>query len=98
MERSRRLADRLAIPAGELLPDNLHHLPLPRHDLQCLGDVLAQLGKPITRSRGRCAGNGLRAGFLRAKARTDVVAPAALSAANSSSAPVASNSSSCSSI
>jgi hypothetical protein len=52
------LADRLAIPAGELLPDNLHHLPLPRHDLQCLGDVLAQLGKPRRAAAGARARTG----------------------------------------
>ena len=83
VERRRRLADLLAGPAGELLAHVLDHLPLPRHHLQRLGDVLAELGEPaepqqgqavgpgtITRSRGRCAGNGLRAGFLRVKART----------------------------
>src|SRR5215217_4701142 len=40
----------------------------------------------ITRSRGRCAGNGWRVGFLRVKARTCVVSPAdaaAFSAARS---------------
>ena len=58
MERRRGLADRLARPACELLPDVLQHLPLPRHDLQRLGDVLAELGKP-----GRpAAGAGARAG------------------------------------
>ncbi len=54
----------------------------------------------ITRSRGRCAGNSLRAGFLR-KARTCVVsllAVAAFSAASSSSVAAASSSSSWSSI
>jgi hypothetical protein len=43
MERRWRLADLLAIPAGELLADGLDHLPLPGDDLQRLGDVLAHL-------------------------------------------------------
>ena len=43
VERRRRLADRLAFPAGELLPDGLDDLPLPRDHLQRLGDILAQL-------------------------------------------------------
>ena len=30
MERRRWLADLLTLPAGELLPDRLNHLPLPR--------------------------------------------------------------------
>src|SRR5215471_2486888 len=38
----------------------------------------------MIRSRGRCAGNGCRAGFRRLKARTCVVAAAAFSAATSS--------------
>ena len=46
MERRRRLADLLAIAAGELLANVLDHLPLPRNDLQRLGDVLAQLAQP----------------------------------------------------
>ena len=58
MERRRGLADLLACPAGELLPDVLQHLPLPWHHLQRLGDVLAELGEP-----GRpAAGAGGRAG------------------------------------
>jgi hypothetical protein len=60
------------------------------------------VGPGITiRLRGRCAGNGLRAGSLRLKARTCVVssvAAAALSAASSSSVAAASSSSSSSSI
>jgi hypothetical protein len=54
----------------------------------------------ITRSRGRCAGNGLREGFLRVNGRTGIVSPAedaACSAAISSSVAAVSNSSSCSS-
>ena len=79
MERRRRLRDLLAVPAGELLAHRLDHLPLARDHLQRLGDVLAQLRQPVdpqhgqlrrgttTRSRGRCSGNGLRAGRLRSK-------------------------------
>src|SRR5438874_11954352 len=46
MERRRSLADLLAVAAGELLADMLDHLPLPRNDLQRLGDVLTQLAQP----------------------------------------------------
>jgi hypothetical protein len=46
MEGRRRLGDGLAGAAGELLADGLDDLPLPGHDLQRLGDVLAQLGEP----------------------------------------------------
>src|ERR1700687_3130735 len=54
----------------------------------------------ITRSRGRCSGNGLREGRLRVKADTVVVLAfaAACSAAISSSLAVVANSSSCNSI
>ena len=48
-----------------------------------------------TRSRGRCAGNGARTGFLRVKPCT--VVPAAGAAAISSSAALAAASSSCNS-
>ena len=50
-----------------------------------------------TRSRGRCAGNGLRAGLRRVNPLTCVVPAAACSAASSSSVALASSSSSCSS-
>jgi hypothetical protein len=43
VERGGRLADLLAVPAGELLTDGLDDLPLPRDHLQRLGDVLAHL-------------------------------------------------------
>ena len=43
MERRRWLADLLTLPAGELLPDRLNHLPLPRDHLESLGDVLTHL-------------------------------------------------------
>jgi len=46
MEWRRGLADLLAIAARELLADVLDHLPLPGNDLQCLGDVLAELAQP----------------------------------------------------
>ena len=45
MERRRRLGDLLARPAAELLAHGLDHLPLARHHLQGLGDVLAQFGQ-----------------------------------------------------
>jgi hypothetical protein len=40
-----RLSDRFAIAARELLAHSLDHLPLARDDLQCLGDILAELGQ-----------------------------------------------------
>ena len=53
MERRRRLGDRLAVPARELLAHRLDHLPLARDHLQRLGDVLAKLRQPgPSRSRG----------------------------------------------
>src|SRR5215216_601610 len=45
MKRRRRLADLLAVAAGEFLADTLDHLPLPRDHLQRLGDVLAQFAQ-----------------------------------------------------
>ncbi len=47
MERRRRLADRLTSAAGELLAHVLDHLPLPRHELQRLGHILADLAQPV---------------------------------------------------
>ena len=46
MERRRRLADLLAVAAGELLAHVLDHLPLARDHLQRLGDIFAQLAQP----------------------------------------------------
>ena len=43
MERRRRLRDGLARPAAELLSHVLGHEPLPRHHIERLGDVLADL-------------------------------------------------------
>lgn len=48
VERPRSLAYRLAVAAGELLPHVLDHLPLPRHYLQRLDDILTQLAQPMT--------------------------------------------------
>ena len=45
MRGRRRLRDRLAGAAGELLAHVLDHLPLARHDLQRLGHVLAELAQ-----------------------------------------------------
>jgi hypothetical protein len=45
MERRGRLADLLAVPAGELLPDGLDNLPLARLRLQRPGHVLAELAQ-----------------------------------------------------
>src|SRR5215831_10288929 len=45
-ERRRRLADLLAVSAGELLPHGLHDLPPPRYRLERLCDILAELGEP----------------------------------------------------
>ena len=75
VEGRRRLRDRLAVAARELLAHGLDHLPAARDHLQRLGDVLAELRQPAepqhgqlvgaamtTRSRGRCSGNGRRDG------------------------------------
>jgi hypothetical protein len=43
MERGGRLRDLLAMPAAELLPHMLGHEPLPRDDVERLGDVFADL-------------------------------------------------------
>jgi len=52
MEWRRRLGNLLAIATGELLPNGLDHLPLARHDLERLGDILAQLAQPIRAAAG----------------------------------------------
>ena len=56
MERGWRLADLLALPAGELLADGLDDFPLPGNDLQSLGDVFAHLHdarRPAAAAGGR---------------------------------------------
>ena len=81
MRGRRRLGDRLAGPAGELLPHVLDHLPLARHQLQRLGHVLAELAQDAAAARAgrrqpdrRCAraadarASGRRAGLRRRKA------------------------------
>jgi len=45
MERRRRLADLLAVPAGELLPHRLDHFPLTRLRLQRARDIFAELAQ-----------------------------------------------------
>ena len=52
VERRRRLADLLAVPATELLADVLDHLPGFRDHLQRLGDVLAEPGQPRSAATG----------------------------------------------
>ncbi len=44
----------VALPAGELLPHRLDHLPLPRDHLQRLGDVFTQL-RQLGRTAARAA-------------------------------------------
>ena len=51
VRRRRRLSDLLAASARVLLADMLDHLPLPRHQLQRLGHVLAQLVQDPTTTR-----------------------------------------------
>jgi len=71
VERGRRLCDPLARPAGELLAHGLDHLPLPRHDLQGLGDRLAELGQlaAAARARGRTGNHHALARQMRRKRR-----------------------------
>jgi hypothetical protein len=55
MEGRWRLADLLAGPAAELLPHMLGHKPLPRHHIQGLGDILAELRElAAAAARARC--------------------------------------------
>ena len=56
MKGRRRLADLLTRSAAKLLADMLDHFPLTWNDLECLGDVFAELGKPhraAARATGR---------------------------------------------
>ncbi len=55
VERSRRLADLLAGPAAELLAHMLGDEQLPRHHVERLGDVLADLGELVA-AAARAAG------------------------------------------
>ena len=73
MERRRRLGDLLARPAGELLAHGLDHLPLPRHDLQRLGDGLAELGElaAAARTRARAGDHDTLARQMRRERRPD---------------------------
>jgi hypothetical protein len=47
MEGSRRLRDRLAGPAAELLPHMLGYKPLARDDIERFGDILTDLGELV---------------------------------------------------
>ena len=51
MKGCRRLGDLVAAAAGELLAHGLHDFPLPRHHLQRLGHVLAELGELAAAAR-----------------------------------------------
>ena len=111
MEGRGRLADLLAIAAGELLAHMLDHLPLPRDHLVSVSVMSspsfasrvppqqAQEVGPgtITRSRGRCSGSGLREGTLAAEGSNVGRLAAAFSAAKPSSLAELSSSSSCNS-
>ena len=52
MERRRRLGDFLAVPAGELLPHGLDHLPLTGRRFQCPRHVLAELAQALAATAG----------------------------------------------
>jgi len=54
MEWCRWLTDLLSIPAGELLPNRLDHLPLPGYHFQRLGDIFAHLHDPGRATAGAC--------------------------------------------
>ena len=56
VERGGRLADALAVPAGELLAHMLDDLPGAGHYLQGLGDIFAQLGQTGAAATGACLG------------------------------------------
>ncbi len=67
MEGRRRLRDRLATPARELLAHRLDHLPSPRDDLQRLGNVLTQPGqlrRPAAGAALRCCDHHALAGQM----------------------------------
>ena len=54
MERRRRLRDLLAIPAGELLPHRLDHLPLTGLRFQRARHILAELAQAIAAAAFAC--------------------------------------------
>ena len=54
MEGRWRLADLLAILAGEFLPDRLDKRPLPRDRFQSLGHVLAEFSEPRAAATVTC--------------------------------------------
>ena len=58
MRWGRRLRDRLAGPAGELLPHVLDHFPLARDELQRLGHILTDLAQRSAPTAGEAAGAG----------------------------------------
>ena len=111
VERSQRLADRLAVPAENFsrtvwitfhargITSSVSVTSSPRLHSRLPPRVGQEHGAgTTTRSRGRCSGNGFLAGRLRSKAVTVAVFSAATSAAKSSTAASASRSSSCNSI
>jgi hypothetical protein len=63
--RRRRLGDRLAIPARELLAPVLDDLPASRLTFERLGDDLAKLAQPKTATFATSAGRGLDDAFNR---------------------------------
>ena len=59
MRRRRRLGDRLAVPAGELLAHMLDDLPAPRLAFERLRHHLAELAQPSAAALAADAGRGL---------------------------------------
>ena len=80
MRRRRRLADRLAVPAGELLAHPLDDLPAPRLAFERLGHDLAELAQPRAAALAADARGGLDDAFdrqvLRQPARSALRMPA----------------------
>src|SRR5205814_9468001 len=65
MRRRRRLGDRLAIPAGELLADVFDNLPAPRLAFQGFRDHLAELVQPLAAALAARARRGFDDAFDR---------------------------------